>query len=333
MGWVVPSIKLVMAGTVAGAFALSGLAWIHAKGMTHYLPAGERPTKPEQLTWLHKVKLILTGVQLPRPENRQTPQDAGMAYQTHRLALNPQNNSSEWLETWFVPMSPPKTQAPPKSQGVFLLFPPYGGSKSSLLATAVALHQLGYDTLLVDYRGVGGSSGDTTTIGVKEAEDVVTAVKYVQAQWPGRPIYLYGASMGAAAITRAVALQGVTPKAIILESTFDRLDQAVRNRFTAMGLPSSPGTELMLWWANWQHGIDSFNHNPIDYAKTVSMPTLMLYGQADRRVTLAETQAVFSQLPGQKQLSLFASVGHGGLAATEPEQWRQQVQEFLQNVR
>jgi uncharacterized protein len=60
---------------------------------------------------------------------------------------------------------------------------------------------------------------------------------------------------------------------------------------------------------------------------------LMLYGQADRRVTLAETQAVFSQLPGQKQLSLFASVGHGGLAATEPEQWRQQVQEFLQNIR
>jgi uncharacterized protein len=317
-GW---GLKLGFASLAITGVAINGVAWLQARGMTHYVSGGERPAKPEQLTWADKLKLLITGVQLPRPENLQTPAHLGLPYQTHRIELPNQ----EWLETWRI--AKPATR--PKSLGVFLLFPPYGGSKDSVLAAAKALHELGYDTLLVDYRGVGGSSGNSTTLGVKEADDVVAAVNYAQARWSSRPLYLYGASMGAAAVARAVALKGVQPQAIILESSFDRLTQTVRHRFTAMGWPSSPGTELIIWWGGWQHNIDAFAHNPIDYAKAIRQPTLLFYGQADRRVTLTETQAIFAQLPGKKQLRLFNGVGHGSLAAEAPTQWKQQVQEFL----
>ena len=38
------------------------------------------------------------------------------------------------------------------------------------------LHDLGYACFLVDFRGSGGSSGDATTIGYREADDVVRSV-------------------------------------------------------------------------------------------------------------------------------------------------------------
>ena len=49
-----------------------------------------------------------------------------------------------------------------------------------LLAPAQAFHRLGYDAILVDFRGVGGSSGNTTTLGVREAQDVAEMIKHIQ---------------------------------------------------------------------------------------------------------------------------------------------------------
>jgi uncharacterized protein len=328
------SLKLAYAGLGVAVVAVNGVAWMQARGMTHYLPTGERTARPETLTWLDKAKLLLL-VQLPRPENQQTPASFALAYSTHQINLT--QAPQEWLETWYIPAPKPANlpsarPATPDTSGLFLLFPPYGGSKDSILAVAKALQELGYATLLVDYRGVGGSSGDRTTIGIREADDVAAAMQFAQTQWPQQPIYLYGASMGGAAVARAVALKGLRPRAIILESAFDRLSQTIRHRFQAMGWPSSPATELMLFWGGLQQNIDAFAHNPVDYAKSITTPTLIFYGQADQRVTLAETQAIFTQLAGKKQLSLFNGIGHGGLAAEETVQWKQQVQVFLQSL-
>ena len=84
--------------------------------------------------------------------------------------------------------------------------------------------------LLVDFRGVGGSSGNTTTVGVREAEDVAIAVNYTRSLDLKRPIVLYGVSMGTAAILKAVAQKKVNPDAIVLELPFTRLLDAVRSR-------------------------------------------------------------------------------------------------------
>src|SRR5207237_2938162 len=126
----------------------------------------------------------------------------------------------------------------------------------SLLTPAAAFHEMGYAVLLVDFRGTGGSSGQETTLGVREAADVARAVDYTQHTWPARPLVLYGVSMGAAAIMRAVATEGVHPAALILESPFDRLLDTVANRFHAMGLPAFPAAGLLVFWGSLQQGYD-----------------------------------------------------------------------------
>ncbi len=183
--------------------------------------------------------------------------------------------------------------------------------------------------LLVDFRGVGGSSGSDTTLGVREAKDVAQAVGYLQQQWSGRPILLYGASMGAVAVMRAIAQEGIAPAAVILESPFDRLLNTVRHRFTAMGIPSFPGAELIVWWGGWQQGIDGFAHNPVEYAKDIKSPVLLMYGKYDKRVTLQKIQSILNALPDRKQLAVFPAVGHGSLASDDPQKWQQHVQQFL----
>ena len=211
------------------------------------------------------------------------------------------------------------------------MFHPYASSKDALLEPAVILHELGYDILLVDFRGSGNSSGSDTTLGIREAKDVAFAFKYAQRHRSNRPIILYGASMGAVAVMRAIAYEKVSPNAIILESPFDRLLSTVRHRFEAMGLPSFPSAELITFWGGIQHHFDGFAHNPVEYAKAIRCPTLLMYGQLDKRVTLAEVNAIFDDLPGQKQFATFNAIGHGSLAADNPIEWKQQIEQFLHN--
>ena len=61
---------------------------------------------------------------------------------------------------------------------------------------------------------------------------------------------LYGISMGAAAILRAVHSCGVQPDAIIVEAVFDRMLATVGHRFEVMGLPSFPGLKCLFYGAD-----------------------------------------------------------------------------------
>ena len=304
--------------------ALNGIAFMQARSMTHFVSAGQRTAKPEKLAIANKIRVILTGVEIPRPENQVTPQEIQLVYETRHIPIS--EGSKEILEAWYIPAQ--------KSRGLVLLFPPYGSSKAALLAPTKIFHDLGYNALLVDFRGAGGSSGNDTTLGVREAKDVTIAFTYSQKQWARQPIVLYGASMGAVAVMRAVAIEKIEPVALILESPFDRLLNTVRHRFEAMGIPSFPSAELIVFWGSVQQGMDGFNHNPVDYARSIHCPVLLLHGERDRRVTVAEATRIFENLPGQKHWQMFPSAnGHGSLATDDAEQWRGLVSRFLKSDR
>ena len=192
---------------------------------------------------------------------------------------------------------------------------------------------MGAAAFLVDYRGAGGSSGDDTTLGVREGSDVARAVAYAAAHWPGPPPILYGVSMGAAAILSAVSAEGVRPTAVILESPFDRLVGTVRNRFRAMGLPPSPGAEMVVFWGSLELGFNGFTHNPVDYAAAVTCPALVLHGGRDTRATPDEVAAVFAALRGPKRIAAYPDAGHELLLGDAPDLVRGAVVLFLMDLR
>ncbi|MBI4783758.1 MAG: alpha/beta fold hydrolase [Oscillatoriophycideae cyanobacterium NC_groundwater_1537_Pr4_S-0.65um_50_18] len=263
------------------------------------------------------------GLGIPRPIGSQLPTDIGLEYITQRIPVN----QAEWLETWFIPAQSPM------SRGTVLLFPGNGGSKAKqLLAPTQVFHNLGYDTLLVDFRGVGGSSGNTTTLGTREAKDVALATDYAQRTNLQHPFVLYGVSMGSAAILKAVAEEQINPDAVILELPFARLLDAVRSRLSAINVPIFPMAELLIFWGSIQHGFNGFTHNPVAYAHQVKFPTLLLHGRLDRWTTMAEINQIFQNLQGSKQLVIFPNTGHTLLVTVDQERWKQRVERFLRGI-
>jgi uncharacterized protein len=295
------SRKRLLQVLLSFCLALNLAAYGGAYQLTHYRTPG---------SW---------GLGAPKPISSKLPSELGLNYTTHRIPIEP----DEWLETWSIPAS-----STPK--GTVILFPGNGGSKAKqLLLPAQVFHDLGYDTWLVDFRGVGGSSGNTTTLGMREAQDVVASVSYAQKYRPQQPLILYGVSMGTAAILKAVAANLVHPDAIILELPFDRLVAAVGSRLQAMAIPTFPMAELTVLWGSIQHRFNGFAHNPVNYATQVKCPTLILHGKLDKWTTLAQIDRLFNNLQGSKQLSIFPKAAHDLLVTIDRQKWTQDLDRFL----
>jgi alpha-beta hydrolase superfamily lysophospholipase len=295
------------------------LAYRHAHAFTSFASAGRPTPKPEALSLSDKARALFAGPILLRPTNAVTPQAFGLDYERRTFVTR----DGVSLEAWLVPAAQPR--------GLVVLFHGYAESKASLLPEARAVHDLGWSTLLVDFRGSGGSEGNETTLGIREAADVAAAFEQARSL-SSRPVVLFGASMGAAAVLKAMAEYRLDPEALLLESPFDRMLTAVAHRCHAVGLPAFPVAQLLVFWGGWQQHFDGFRHNPVDYAASVSRPTLLMQGDADERVSVDEAQAIFARLRGPKELKLFPGVKHTSLLRARPADWTDAVSAFLARV-
>lgn len=301
----------------AGFILLNMLAYRHAYAMLHFTDAGVRTQKPESLAVFNKIRILFAGVTIPRPMNRSTPADVGLAFTTHRI----QSSGNIELEGWYIPCR--------QAKDVVVLFHGYSSSKSSLLEVAKGLNDIGYSTFLIDFRGSGGSDRRSTSVGYYEADDVISTVEYVQKTAPGTHVILYGQSMGGASILRAISARGLRPDLLIIEGVFDRMLTTVKARFSAMGVPSFPSAYLLTFWGGQQMGFSAFDHNPEDYARAVDCPVLVLHGEKYPRATIDQATRIFRNLKEPKQLELFTGVGHDSCYAAAPEKWIQVVSEFI----
>jgi uncharacterized protein len=313
-------IKLLVAALISALVSVNILAFMQARAMTRFVEDRERTARPEQLSLFERVSVIVSGVNIPRPRNLNTPAKYKLDFQVQRFA----SPNGSTLEAWYVPGK--------EAFPLVLLFHGYAVSKSSLLTTARVLHELGYGTLLVDFYGSGGSSGSGTTIGVKESDDVAATVDYARRTWKDQKLVLYGISMGGAALLRAVAVNGVKPDAVIVEATFDTLLNTGKNRFRSMRLSGWPFAELLLFWGSVQNGFNFFSHNPVDYARAVSCPALVLHGEKDERVRLEEARTIASAMGSNRRFVAFSGVPHMAIVDARSELWRREVEKFLEQV-
>lgn len=297
---------------------LNFVAYRHAYAMLNFTQAGVPTARPEELSLWQKIRVLLFGVNIPKPKNLVTPHDFNLAFEIHRW----QSNDTIELEGWYLLHH--------QAKGAVLMFHGYAVAKDYMLPEAQAFHQLGYAVFMIDFRGSGGSSQTDTSIGFYEAEDVVQALAYVQTNLNvTQPVILYGQSMGGAAILRAIQANNLQPDAIIIEAVFDRMLSTVKNRFNAMGLPSFPVAHLLVFWGSVQRTYNGFEHNPVSYAAAVKCPILVLHGQDDKRVTLAQAKTIYEQIDSQKVFDFFEQVGHESYVTADEAKWKVTVGSFL----
>jgi alpha-beta hydrolase superfamily lysophospholipase len=287
------------------------IAFQHAYTFTHFSDTVEvRTQDPKDLSVLAKLKILFTGIDNPRPEAKVHPD---IPYKTIRII------STHELECWRM--------EEPRAKGVIIMFHGYAGEKSSLLARAKEFRKLGYSTVLVDFMGSGGSTGDGTSIGYTEAIQVKDCFEYITMQT--KNVILFGTSMGAAAILKAMDDYHLPASSVILECPFGSLYKTVCARFRLMHVPAVPMAPLLCFWGGVQNGYWAFSHNPSAYAKSVSCPVLLLFGENDDRVTREETDSIFANLKGKKQLKVYMGIGHNIFTKPNEAQWVKDVASFL----
>ncbi len=86
----------------------------------------------------------------------------------------------------------------------------------------LGMRDLGYNVLLVSQRGHFESGGRAITFGVKEKDDIIRWIGYLENRRPGEEIALYGISMGCATICLAADKLKDHPdvKLLVLESGY-----------------------------------------------------------------------------------------------------------------
>jgi pimeloyl-ACP methyl ester carboxylesterase len=305
---------------VAGFVGLNALAFSHADAMLRFTDGGPRTAAPEQLGFLSTLKVLIAGVNIPRPGSHRHPSDLDPGCRT----LSVPGPSGITLASWYCNRG--------RGTPVVILFHGYSAEKTSLLAEARAFLDFGTSVMLIDFRGSGGSSESYTTLGVHEAEDVAAAVRYAQGKLSHVNVFLFGRSMGAAAILRAIHAHAIEPDGVILEAVFDTLLNAVRNRFRAMQVPAFPSAELLVFWGGRQWGFDGFEHNPSEYAASVRCPTLLMHGERDPRADLTGARRVFEAIAGTKEFVTFEQSGHESYLSSHANRWRTAVQRFIKRT-
>lgn len=302
---------------VAGFAALNLLAYNHARAMLCFTHGGGRTSKPEELAGWAKLKVLVHGVNVPRPESDLSAGDLDPGCGT--LAIPCPRSIS--LAAWHFDRG---EEAP-----LIILFHGYSTDKTSLLKEAKTCIALGASVLLVDFRGSGGSSEAYTTVGVHESDDVAAVVEYAHRNLPHASLVLFGQSMGGVAVLRAVQMHGIEPDGVILEAVFDTMLKTVCNRFGSMGLPAFPAAHLLVFWGGRQWGFNGFKNNPVDYATALNCPALFMHGADDPRAELPDGKRVFNAAPEPKTFVEFPDVGHEAYVSKYPEKWKAAVSNIV----
>jgi len=230
------------------------------------------------------------------------------------------SESGSTLSAWYA--------APPEAKAGIVLLHCVRCNRLDMLPRAELLWRAGYAVLLPDLQAHGESTGEAITFGHLESRDAVAAVSYLRTRIGPLPIAGIGASLGGAAFL--LAPDGPQVDALILESVYPTIEEAVSNRIAIrLGPLAKLLTPMLLAQLHSRIGVTPSNLRPIDHIVTLSSPLLLISGSEDLHTRRAETERLFAKAPEPKQLWLVPGAAHEDLFRYAPEAYSKTVLSFL----
>ena len=207
-------------------------------------------------------------------------------------------------------------------------------SRVELLEPAGASHRRGYGTLLFDLRNHGESESAHTTLGVNESRDVCAAEAFAANRAPGRPIVLWGVSLGA---STALLSANRCPQAVgtVADSAFLSFEETVFHHFELITrLPSFPIADLVIGLTSRRMGFDLDEGN-VELAVTdhPDLPVLFVAGSDDVRMPPALARRLHAASANPlSQLLIVEGARHGRAFEVDSEGYLTAVFDFIGQV-
>jgi uncharacterized protein len=293
-------------------------ASLHAWKQTHfYTDPSLRIVKPSSRNIFIKTWKLFSGLKYPRSVIWQAP-----PFPVDTIQFK--TNSGLIIDCWYS-----RTDSIPK--GTVILIHQLTVNKSYILHEASEFRYYGYNVMMVDLRGHGNSAGNVTTLGFRESEEIKLAWDYLQ-QKAEKRIFLWGASLGAVAIAKAVSDYNLNPSGLILEMPFSSLQSHLEGKSRFFGFPEEPFGFLVTAWVGIERGFNGFKHKTTDYVKKIACPVLLQWGTRDPFVLKQQIESIYDNIPGNnKRLVVYTDADHQSLLGFDPVKWREEVNAMLKN--
>jgi len=232
------------------------------------------------------------------------PADFGLAAEEVKL----KTADGVQLDAWFIPH---KT-----SKKAVIVCHGYPMDKSDVLGLTVFLAKK-FNLLYFDFRATGRSGGFFSTGGAREPRDIDAAVEYLKKRG-FREVGAFGFSMGAATVLLS---ENPSIKARALDAPFSDLAGELDYIFSSWGAAGKPLVTLMKAWNFLFTGINIGSVNPAASAARLRTPVLLVHGDADRQVPLANSERIKAAAPAA-ELWVVKGAGHG-------ENWYRAGNEYI----
>lgn len=215
------------------------------------------------------------------------------ALRTHghptELGLPVREVATERVHGWFLPR--------PDTQRVALVCHGRSRDKSWMLPLAARLFEAGWSVLLFDFRSHGARGFGTTSIGLRESDDVLSALDWLEAGGHDR-VAVYGVSMGGAASLIALGREArPSVRAVAIDGSFPALTDLLEHnagRWPVPGYLVDWGIAAAGAWA----GYDPAAVRPVDAVPEVRAPLLFLQGHEDWLVPPDAAATLAAAAPG-----------------------------------
>ena len=208
---------------------------------------------------------------LPGRALEASPGDIGLNYQDVSLTTS----DNERLHGWYVPATKPR--------GVLLFFHGNAGNISHRLDSIKTFHELDLDTLIIDYRGYGQSTGKAseqgTYLDAQAAWDYLVNTRGI----PADKIIIFGRSLGGA-IGAWLGVQN-TPAAVIIESSFSSGVDIARQIYPFLPV----------------HLLTRLQYPVADYASQLNCPVLVVHSRHDEIIPFTMGQAIYAAVNQEKK--------------------------------
>lgn len=223
--------------------------------------------------------------------------------------------------------------APARNGAAVIFIHGQGANRTALLAEAALMNRLGYGTLLFDLRNQGESNGEITTLGLRESEDVIAAVRFVQAQDEIDPtrVALVGQSMGGASALIAIPKLPEV-RGLVVECSFTSLEDNIATGVKDMGLPVYPFAPLVVFFGQREAGIDISQVRPIDSLAAYDRPLLIIHGGRDDMIPVKNAYALYAAAREPKSLYIISEASHCDFDYTAGAAYEKQLTDFLQSA-
>ncbi|MBU2972997.1 alpha/beta hydrolase [Zobellia sp. B3R18] len=180
------------------------------------------------------------------------------------------------------------------SKGLILYFHGNSGNISHLIHVANLFSAKGYESILVDYRTYGKSTGKVSEPALYK--DAQLFYDYAKQRYQEKEIILYGRSFGTGIATWLASEN--EPEKLVLESPF----------YSAVALGKHRFPFLPIDW------LSNFRFPSNEYIKQVECPIYIFHGKEDNVIPYESAEKLFAAIPGNnKEFFSIANAGHNYL--------------------